>query len=173
MQPSVGSSGIARLIGAFAALSLSAGPAWAGGAGDLASLEAALDGACTFLQVPMTSCPELPTITQLVLEIAGLESAPPEVPRFGDGIVPTVAISKSNEVTAMMKLIPEPAARTLPESLALAALSCLSSTSTKAPIGIIRNRSKPADFTGKPRLLATIPCDASCTNTATMSATHP
>jgi hypothetical protein len=44
----------------------------------------------------VTSCPQLPTLTQLVLEIAGLESTPPEVARYENGIVPTVAINAVN-----------------------------------------------------------------------------
>lgn len=96
MQSSVGSLGIKRLIGAFAALSLSAGSAWAGGSNDLAPLQDALDGACTALQVPMTSCPQLPTATQIILEIAGLESAPLEDARFENVISPTLAINAVN-----------------------------------------------------------------------------
>jgi hypothetical protein len=96
MQTSVGSSAAARLVGAIAALSLSAGSAWAGGGGqDAATLQTALDDACSALQMT-SSCPQLPTLTQLVLEIAGLESAPLEVPRFENAIVPTVAVNAVN-----------------------------------------------------------------------------
>jgi len=94
MQASLRSSWIARLIGAFVALSLSAGSAWAGGSQDLGTLQDALDSACSVLQ--MTSCPQLPTLTQLVLEIAGLESTPLEDARFENAIVPTVAINAVN-----------------------------------------------------------------------------
>jgi hypothetical protein len=44
----------------------------------------------------MASCPQLPTITQLALEIAGLENAPPQVVRFENGIPPTVAVYAVN-----------------------------------------------------------------------------
>jgi hypothetical protein len=96
MPTLVRSSGIARFIGAFAVLSLSAGSAWAGGGGlDVASLQAALDSACSALSMT-ASCPQLPTLTQLVLEIAGLENAPPEDARFENAISPTVAINAVN-----------------------------------------------------------------------------
>ena len=90
----VRSSAIARFIGAFAAFWLSAGSAWAGAGADFGSLQTSLNQACTALQ--MTPCPQLPTITQLVLELAGLENAPPEVVRFENAISPTVAISAVN-----------------------------------------------------------------------------
>ena len=49
-----------------------------------------------------------------------------------------------------MKLIPEPAARTLSELLALVSLSCFSSTSTKAPSGMKKKNIAPADLTRRP-----------------------
>ncbi len=95
MRGSVRSPRISYFIGAFAALWLSAGPAWAGhGGGDVASVQSALDAACTALD--MTTCPQLPTFTQLVLEIAGLENAPPEAARFENAISPTVAVNAVN-----------------------------------------------------------------------------
>ncbi len=96
MRGSVRSSRIFSLAGAVAAVWLcGTGSAWAGhGGGDVASLQAALDDACTALN--MTSCPQLPTITQLVLEFAGLENAPPEAARFENAIPPTVAVNAVN-----------------------------------------------------------------------------
>src|SRR6516225_9999209 len=96
MRGSVGYPQISRFAGTVAALWLcSAGPAWAGhGGGDVGSLQTTLNSVCTALQ--MASCPQLPTITQLALEIAGLENAPPQVVRFENGIPPTVAVYAVN-----------------------------------------------------------------------------
>src|ERR1700704_1870251 len=60
-------------------------PAKAGDGADLGSLQAIIgppdgsSGLCLYFA--MKPCPQLPTITQAVLEIAGLESAPPEMVR--------------------------------------------------------------------------------------------
>lgn len=106
MRGSVRSSHISRLssfAGAVAALWLcGTGSAWAGhGGGDVASVQSALDAACIALNMSTdanksTTCPQLPTFTQLVLEIAGLENAPPEAARFENAISPTVAINAVN-----------------------------------------------------------------------------
>ena len=51
------------------------GAAWAGGGGeDAPSLQSFLDAICA--QVGMTSCPQLPTASQIVLEISGLINTP-------------------------------------------------------------------------------------------------
>jgi hypothetical protein len=57
-----------------------AGPAWAGGGGeDAGSVQAVVNEFCQFLG--MTSCPQLPTVTQAVLEIAGLQNTSPDYAR--------------------------------------------------------------------------------------------
>jgi hypothetical protein len=85
-----GSSVISRLGGAVAALWLcSTGPAWAGdgGGGDAATAQAALStpgsGICSLLG--MTSCPQLPTLTQGILEISALLNASPDLVRSPAG----------------------------------------------------------------------------------------
>jgi hypothetical protein len=79
MRISIGSSATSLLAGAIATLSLQ-GAAWAGDGGeDLGGLNAFLKTLCPMVGLPTTSCPQLPTISQAVLEIAALENAPPEI----------------------------------------------------------------------------------------------
>jgi hypothetical protein len=95
MQRSARSSAMARLLGMSVALWSSVGSAYAGhGGADLPGLQGALDDLCSALQI--TSCPQLPTVTQLVLEIAGLVNAPPDVIRFENAISPTAALNAVN-----------------------------------------------------------------------------
>jgi hypothetical protein len=90
----------ARLAGAVAALWLcGAGAAWAGdGGADLQSLQALLStpntGFCAILK--MTSCPQLPTITQAVLEVAGLTNSPPEMVAAQNSISPGSNVNAGN-----------------------------------------------------------------------------
>jgi hypothetical protein len=82
MGVSIRSSSVSRVAGTVATLWLcGTGPAWAGDGGseDLAGLNKIVSNICTFLSIPTTSCPTLPTISQAVLEIAALENAPPEI----------------------------------------------------------------------------------------------
>jgi hypothetical protein len=70
------------LAGAVAALWLcGAGSAWAGGGGgpDAGPDQTSLDALCSFLGV--TSCPQLPTVTQIVLEYAALGTSSPDFVR--------------------------------------------------------------------------------------------
>ena len=95
MQVFIRHSTIVRSFGAFAALWLSAGSAWAGSGGpDAATLQTTLNALCAFLN--MASCPQLPTASQLVLEIAGLETAPPDVVRFEGALSPTAVVNAVN-----------------------------------------------------------------------------
>lgn len=103
MRGSVRSSRIFSLAAAVTAVWLcGTGSAWAGhGGGDVASLQTALNDACIALNISnsanvTTTCPQLPTITQLVLQFAGLENAPPEAARFENAINPTVAVNAVN-----------------------------------------------------------------------------
>ena len=64
--------------------------AWAGGGGggeDLAGLNMMLTGSCPLLGIPTASCPQLPTISQAVLQIAAWQNTPPEAVRATNGIV--------------------------------------------------------------------------------------
>ncbi|HEV2334464.1 MAG TPA: hypothetical protein VGS13_03090 [Stellaceae bacterium] len=74
-----------------------AGPAWAGGGGaDAGTLQSFLDDSlCPFLGI--ANCPQLfPNVTELVLETAGLENAPPEMVRAANSIPPTAAVTVGN-----------------------------------------------------------------------------
>src|SRR5689334_759259 len=88
---------ISRLVGAVAAVWLSGvGSAWAGGSADAGNLQAnVLKPLCDLLDMK-TTCPTLPTVTQLVLQIAGLENASPEMVRYLNSIPTTVAVNAAN-----------------------------------------------------------------------------
>src|SRR5471030_2764745 len=65
---------------ALAAMSLSAAqPARAGDGADLAGLQTYIDSVCTFFS--MSTCPQIPTIAQAVLEIAAMVDVAPEAVR--------------------------------------------------------------------------------------------
>ena len=95
-----------RLIGMSFALWFSIGSAWAGHGG--ADVPNALATVCSTLQntfgvpvksnagPPGTNCPDLPTVTQMVLELAGLLNVSPDVIRFQNGVSPTAAINAVN-----------------------------------------------------------------------------
>ena len=91
MRISVRSSTVVRLIGAVTAIWLSgAGSAWAGGSTDAGTLQATLNGICGIFG--MNSCPQLkPLITPLVLEIAALANATPEMVRYVNSVPQTAA----------------------------------------------------------------------------------
>src|SRR5215469_9179710 len=112
-------STIVRSFAAFAALWLSTGSAWAGGGGlDAATLQSTLDDLCSILK--MTSCPQLPTASQLVLEIAGLETAPPDVVRFEGAFSPTAVVNAVNPPAGapIAPSIAPPGSPTAPSSVA-------------------------------------------------------
>jgi hypothetical protein len=85
VSPSIKSFMYSRLTGAGAALWLCcAGPAWAGdGGNDLTSLNNGLGDLCSFLEntfsVPLLSCPQAPTITQGILQLASWSLVPNEM----------------------------------------------------------------------------------------------
>jgi hypothetical protein len=72
-----------RFVGAATALWLStAGSAWAGdGGAALAPLQHILNGTCTTVGISAANCPQLPTINQLVIEIAALANITPNTVR--------------------------------------------------------------------------------------------
>ena len=87
MQLSARRLTISCLIFAFVATWLGAvQPARAGdGGADLGSLQTFITGTlCP--AVGINPCPQLPTITQAVLEIAGLSNTPPEIARANNNI---------------------------------------------------------------------------------------
>jgi hypothetical protein len=88
-----------RLAGTVAALWLcGAGAAWAGDGADLASLNLLLStpgtGLCAVLK--LKPCPQLPTITQAVLQIAGLGNSPPEIVAAQNSIAPGSNVTAGN-----------------------------------------------------------------------------
>jgi hypothetical protein len=86
---------LSRLAGALAALWLcGAGAAWAGDGGDLGSLQNVTNGFCALLN--MKTCPQLPTVTQGVLEVAGLGNSPPEIVRVQNKIASGTSVDAGN-----------------------------------------------------------------------------
>lgn len=83
MRTAVGFSRLPRLAGIVSALWLCAtGSAWAGGGGgaDAAALQMVfLNPLCNFLG--MISCPQFPTINQIILELSALQNTPPSFVR--------------------------------------------------------------------------------------------
>jgi hypothetical protein len=69
-----------------------------GGGGDLATLQSAVNDICAgFQRMSLTMfCPQLPAITQAVLEVAGLENAPPEMIRSEFAVPPGEAATAGN-----------------------------------------------------------------------------
>ncbi len=99
MNVSIRFLGFARLAGAIAVMSLYGAPAaWAGDGTDLASLNQLLNtsktGLCAIFN--MSTCPQLPTITQAVLQVAGLGNNLPEIVRAQNSIPPGVAVTAGN-----------------------------------------------------------------------------
>src|SRR5260370_1687809 len=89
----VGFSRLPRVAGVVSMLWLcTTGSAWAGGGGgaDAAALQTVfLNPLCNFLG--MTSCPQFPTINQIILQLAALQNTPPSFVRsqigFSQGAV--------------------------------------------------------------------------------------
>jgi hypothetical protein len=102
---------ISRRVGAVAALWLmGAGTAWAGDGADLGSLQSYIgppngsSGLChTF---GMNPCPQLPTVTQAVLEIAGLAINLPEIVRAQNNIPAGSSVTAGNS-TAILAGLPD------------------------------------------------------------------
>ena len=73
-----------------------AGAAWAGDGGEsLTGLNNLITGLCSLLNIT-TPCPQFPTITQAVLEIAGLETSPPEMVRALNSVDPGTYVDAGN-----------------------------------------------------------------------------
>ena len=104
MRPLIDSSIYSRVTAAVAGLWLgAAGAAWAGDGADLGSLQALLNtpntGLCAIFN--MSSCPQVPTITQGVLQVAGLGNNLPEMVRLQNNIPPGSAVSAGNPALAL------------------------------------------------------------------------
>ena len=92
-----------RLAGVLAALWLcGVGAAWAGDGADLASLNQLLNtpttGLCAILG--MKTCPQFPTVTQAILEVAGLGNSPPGIIGAQNSITPGSNVIADNPATA-------------------------------------------------------------------------
>src|SRR5438067_1237369 len=98
----MGPSIVSRAAGAVLSLWLCAGAAWAGDGADLGSLQALLNdpntGLCKLFG--MSSCPVPPTITQAVLEVAGLGNNLPEMVRVQNNIPPGSSVTAGNPAVA-------------------------------------------------------------------------
>jgi hypothetical protein len=101
MRASIGSLTLSNLSGAVAGLWLcGAGAAWAGDGADLGSIQALLSdpntGLCKMFGIPSNTCPQVPTITQGVLQVAGLGNNLPEMVRAQNSIPPGSSVNAGN-----------------------------------------------------------------------------
>src|SRR5947207_11648351 len=97
----MGPSIVSRAAGAVLILWLCAGAAWAGDGADLGSLQALLSGTGGLCQIfSMNPCPQVPTITQGVLEVAALGNNLPEMVRAQNNIAPGNSVTAGNPAIA-------------------------------------------------------------------------
>lgn len=98
MRASIRSSTISRLAGAIAALWLcGGGTAWAGmGGGDFGGLLSYLSGTVCPKFNHLTPCPQPPTVTQGVLEVAALANNLPEMIRVQFNVEPGNTVTAGN-----------------------------------------------------------------------------
>lgn len=127
----MGPSIVSRIAGAAAGIWLcGAGVAWAGDGADLGSLQALLSGTGGLCQIfSISSCPQVPTITQGVLEVAALGNNLPEMVRVQNNIPPGGAVSAGNPALALTN--PPPTVPAL--LLGLTPLAFISQSSGTAP----------------------------------------
>jgi hypothetical protein len=102
MRASIKASTISRISGAVAAVwACCGGPAWAGDA-DLGSLQtiigdaAGTTGLCHMFGMTNNNCPQLPNITQAVLEVVALGNNLPEMVRAQTSIAPQFSVDAGN-----------------------------------------------------------------------------
>jgi hypothetical protein len=83
MRKLIGLSAISRFAGVMMGAWLcGVGPAWAGGGGsDGGVSQVLLQAACDLVGVPAASCPQPPTLTQIILGISGYQNTPPDFVR--------------------------------------------------------------------------------------------
>jgi hypothetical protein len=100
MRVTIMSSVISQLAGAAAVIWMcGASPTWAGdGGASLQTLQAILSDPSSGLCVTfgINPCPQLPTITQAVLEVANIENSPPEMVRALNSIPPGSWVDAGN-----------------------------------------------------------------------------
>jgi hypothetical protein len=120
MRTLIGTSATSRFAAAVtAALLCGMGPAWAGGGGsDGGASQPLLQAVCFFIGVPEGSCPQPPTLTQIILGISGYQNAPPDFVRGPQGMVgqsgnpcsvsgnPFQLCAEFNAVTTVNRLAP-------------------------------------------------------------------
>jgi hypothetical protein len=118
MRTRVGSSTISRLVGVMTAAWLcGTGPVWAGdGGNDAGPFQPFLQEVCGF--VGATSCPQMPTLTQIILGISDFQNTPPDFVRgplgnfagicsvSGTGNTGLPICSEANAVTTLNPLAP-------------------------------------------------------------------
>ncbi len=150
MRVSIRSFAFSRLAGAVTALWLcGAGAAWAGGGGEsLTTLQAVIGvpdgstGFCHMLGMGTnfgTTCPQLPTFTQAILEAAGLANSPPEMVAAQNGLPPGSNVYASNPAVVPLSLgSPTPFPLTANTSPTLSEL-----LSTLTPLAFISSPTKP------------------------------
>src|SRR5215471_4507591 len=83
MRARVASLAISRFAGVMVAVLCSVGSAWAGDGGPDTGLQSVLNTVC--MDLGMTSCPVVPTMTQAILQMSGLENAAPDFVRGPQG----------------------------------------------------------------------------------------
>src|SRR5262249_7442427 len=114
-----GYSTIPRIASVVTTIWLSSGGlAWAGDGGeDLGTVQTVLNLACSFT-LGMTSCPQLPTITQVVLEFSALENLPPDSQRSILSICTVSASPPPCQAIAVNAVTPPaPSSEDLPSNL--------------------------------------------------------
>jgi hypothetical protein len=147
MRTSIGPSTISRLAAAAAALWLcGAGSAWAGDGGEsLTSLQAVIGppdgstGFCNMLKMGTsfhngTTCPQLPTFTQAILEAAGLEQSPPEMVAAQNGLALGSAVYASNAAAVPPTPFPLKPPTLLTLLSSLTPLAFISSPTSTTPV---------------------------------------
>lgn len=103
MRRWIGASAISRLAGVMITAWLCGmGPAWAGGGGsDGGVSQPFLTSVCDVIGVPAGSCPQPPTLTQIVLGIAGYQNTPPDFVRGPLGIFAAVSGLSTGTLTPL------------------------------------------------------------------------
>src|SRR5271157_5262235 len=113
MRLTVRPAGISRLASVSAAIWMAgAGAAWAGDGGDsLGTIQAIIGpatgatGFCSLLGMGTnfgTTCPQLPTVTQAILEAAGLGLSPPEMVAAQNSIRPGSNVNAGNPAVIVL-----------------------------------------------------------------------
>src|SRR5208282_4287239 len=144
MRVTVRHSAVFRLAGVSAAIWMYAGLAWAGDGGEsLTTIQAIIgppDGASGFCKLlGMNPCPQLPTVTQAILEAAGLGLSPPEMVAAQNSIPPGSNVQAGNAAVPLINEgVPTPFPLTSATSPTLSGL-----LSTLTPLAFISSEKWP------------------------------